>query len=228
MDRVSRSSVLLVAVRALLLLNVSACSMPGGGSDSAGSRGAKETVQVDDQHESFVSLLRHVQFDFEPAVDLDDIIARSRAVVRGRIVDVANGRTVGATDGDPAGHHHVVLKLEVAKVFYGQAGRYVYIEIPRSMSTDAARYAASLSRQDSGTEDVLAFLADAATYKRIGKIVGQERGRPSHEPLLRLTSPQSLILQTVDGITLPFSDDERHFLGDSKTLSQVVELADTI
>jgi hypothetical protein len=60
---------------------------------------------------------------------VDDLAEVSDLVVLGRIVDVTDGRTIGAPEGDHRGLHTVVLKVEVDMSLKGGSSQVIFVEL---------------------------------------------------------------------------------------------------
>jgi hypothetical protein len=175
-------------------------------------RPSRTTTHHDIAHsDAFYQLLNATSMN-EPDLDGSKLIDEAALIVRGRLVSVADGRTIDFASGPSNPIHTLIFQVEVAETMKGSADKYIYVEYIRG-GIPVADFDAILP-----DDEFVLFLRDADTWDRtVHKFVNEGRGRPESTQLYALQTQKGLMLQVAGRVVQPLADGAMDPLGPSVT-----------
>jgi hypothetical protein len=157
----------------------------------------------------FYGLVRRVVYNYRPFASETEMSGASDLVVKGRIVDVRRGRTLGRPHGVRGGQHTFVAEFETSSVVKGSLeGNRVFVEFLRSFPTTVEEVRAEIPDHLMSLYllDVSKYLQHPNPEKR-RQVFDEGAGLPSKEtPLYALNTPQGMVVETPQGMAQPLTD----------------------
>jgi hypothetical protein len=169
---------------------------------SAPEDDAPISTYVPDSQLDFYGLVRRVHFNYSPYGSVEQLRNASDVIVKGRLVDVQDGKKLGETG--PRGRHFFVMKFQVDETVRGTAGEYVYVEHARTSWTSVEALRKALP-----DHEMTLYLADITSYADsfpASRVFGKNNGYPAGERLFMIKNPQAMVVHFKGQNIQPLAD----------------------
>jgi hypothetical protein len=179
----------------LLVAGAAGCA-PAGGSHTPQAA----TLTASQPTQEFAGLFRGYRSDYEPAKTSAELAKRSEAVALGRLIQIREGRVLGASRTDPGRLENLLFVFEVEQRYRGDLPRgKAYVEVPKPGTAPAAAFEAKAPR---GAR-ALMFLERASDPARGERAIPPSSPLPDGTPLWWFTTPQGLLINVAGAVTAP-------------------------
>lgn len=195
MSRGAHRRIAAAAAAAALVLAGTACG--GNATEQQAAVDADQRAAGD--ADRFVSLFEGFSADYEPANSPKQLAEWSELVVSGTIEKVSDGRVYNADD--MGGAPTISIQVKVTDIRKGTlpdgADGRVHVEFYATYGRKAAEYDRVAPRD---VEVLLYLNRSPVAGTKPHRIQDPGRGRPSGQPLWRLTTPQGFLMKSDEGV----------------------------
>jgi hypothetical protein len=160
------------------------------------------STYVPDTQLDFYGMVRRVHFNYSAYGSVDQLRNASDVVVKGRLVDLQDGKKLGETG--PRGRHFFVMKFEVDEALRGTVGQYVYVEHARTGWTSIESLKKALP-----DHEMTLYLTDVTNYADsfpASRVFGKNNGYPTGERLFMIKNPQAMVVHFKGQNIQPLAD----------------------